>query len=401
MPDLAATPKIDWVVEFAAALHRYGAPAHQLENATRSTAASMGLNVQVFAMPTALFLAFSESTLLLRTDPSSEVDLGRLAALYELRARVASGHTNPSSARNELLQIKRSPERFGTTLTVVAFGVASSAACCFLGGGAIEVGLALVLGLTTGILSIAAGGFAPLQRLFAPLAAFVVALASFTAAHHFPLDANTATLAGIIILVPGLGLTTAIVEVARGHLVAGATRLTGAAVLFLSIGLGVYFAAAVRDQLWAQSLAVNSFAPLPWWAAFVAVPFASLSFLVVLKARPREIGWVLAAGAASFSGVWLGGHALGPIAGAFLGALLTSLLARFYARGGTRPMAVTLVPGILLLVPGSLGFNSVAALAVGDIDSGVTDAFSMFTTAVAIASGLLLAPTGQAPEKSG
>ena len=51
--------------------------------------------------------------------------------------------------------------------------------------------------------------------------------------------------AGLIVLVPGLPLTTALTELATRHLAAGPARLSGALVLFLSIGFGT-----AQDNTW-------------------------------------------------------------------------------------------------------------------------------------------------------
>ena len=49
------------------------------------------------------------------------------------------------------------------------------------------------------------------------------------------------------------------------------------------------------------------------------------------------------------------------------------------------------LPGILLLVPGSIGFWSLAALLESDVVSGVETAFRMVLVAVSLVAGLLLA----------
>src|SRR6185503_20245286 len=126
-------------------------------------------------------------------------------------------------------------------------------------------------------------------------------------------------------------------------------------------------------------------APVPlgeaWrWAALLA---AGLSFTVLLRARPRDVGWVLLAGVLAIEGVRLGGRLLGPQLGAFVGALLVGMAGNVYARLLHRPAAVLQVPGLIVLVPGSLGFRSLNALLERDVLSGVQTAFA--TTLVAIA----------------
>jgi uncharacterized membrane protein YjjB (DUF3815 family) len=62
-----------------------------------------------------------------------------------------------------------------------------------------------------------------------------------------------------------------------------------------------------------------------------------------------------------------------------------------YERRLHRPAAVVLVPGILLLVPGSIGFRSLTALMERQAVAGIETAFSMILTAVALVAGLLVA----------
>jgi uncharacterized membrane protein YjjB (DUF3815 family) len=49
------------------------------------------------------------------------------------------------------------------------------------------------------------------------------------------------------------------------------------------------------------------------------------------------------------------------------------------------------VPGILLLVPGSVGFRSLTSLLERQAVAGIETAFSMILTAMALVAGLLIA----------
>jgi uncharacterized membrane protein YjjB (DUF3815 family) len=61
-----------------------------------------------------------------------------------------------------------------------------------------------------------------------------------------------------------------------------------------------------------------------------------------------------------------------------------------FARFLNRPATVTLVPGILLLVPGSIGFRSLASLLDREVVLGVETAFRMILMAVALVAGILV-----------
>jgi len=55
-----------------------------------------------------------------------------------------------------------------------------------------------------------------------------------------------------------------------------------------------------------------------------------------------------------------------------------------------RPSQVLVVPGILLLVPGSIGYRSLNAMMEREVVSGIETAFSMLVIAVSLVAGLLM-----------
>jgi uncharacterized membrane protein YjjB (DUF3815 family) len=52
---------------------------------------------------------------------------------------------------------------------------------------------------------------------------------------------------------------------------------------------------------------------------------------------------------------------------------------------------VFIVPGVLMLAPGSVGFKSALQLLTGGTVTGITTAFDTFVTAISIAYGLMIA----------
>jgi uncharacterized membrane protein YjjB (DUF3815 family) len=282
-------------------------------------------------------------------------------------------------------------ERYGLTLTTLCFALTSGAVAQFLGGGWPEVAGASALGLLIGGLASLAPRAPAVARLFEPLAALLASFAATLAAAAWPpLSVLLVTLAGLIVLVPGLTLTVAISELASRQLVSGSARLAGAVALFFGIALGVAVGGRLGNALVMPPAAVD---PTPlgglWrWAALLA---AAAALTVLLRARPRDAGWVLLAAVLAVEGVDLGALLLGPQLGGFVGALLVGLGGNLYARVLHRPAAVLQVPGLILLVPGSLGFRSLAALLEEDVLSGVQTAFSTSLSAIALATGILLA----------
>lgn len=381
------------VEELARALHRYGTPSHRFEEAMVLVAERLGFKGQFFSTPTAIFAAFGERdaqhTRLLRVEPG-EVNLEKLSELDRELHRLVHGQVSVRAMARRVAAIVESPARYGPWLTTLAFSLASGSAARFFGGGVAEILAAAVAGLGIGLLALGAEQRQSWGRLFEPAAAMLVTLAATTAAPMGSFAPFLVTLAGLIVLVPGLTLTTAMTELAVRHLASGSARLSGALLTFLTIGFGVALGGRLGEQI---SGPLPSFEPLalPLWTEGIALLLAAFSFTVLFRAHPRDGGWIFLAAGLALLGARTGSALLGPELGAFVGALLLGMASNAHARLFHRPAAITQVPGLMLLVPGSMGFRSVAALLENDTLAGIQTAFAMTLVAVALATGLLVA----------
>lgn len=399
MHDARTSAEVGFVMAVGRALHLYGAPTTRIEQAMELVAQRLALEAHVFAAPTQLQAAFGplgdQHTQLLRLQPGSP-ELGKRARVDLLVQRFLAGETTLDDARRELDEILAAKPPYRPWTELACFGLASAAAARFFDGALVDVLAAFVVGLAVGALDQLARTRPWLGRLFEPVAALCVSVLAVLLAHLVELGGDTvqvhvATLAGLIVLLPGLTLTTATSELAARHLIAGTARMTGALLTFLTLGFGVALGAQLVRVL--PPIAAVDTASLPDWTLYAALLVAPLSFTVLLRARREDAGWIILAGATAFAGARLGALVLGPELGAFLGALLVGTGSRLVARLRNVPAAVTLVPGILLLVPGSMGFASINALLEQDVVAGVATAFRVALTAIALAGGLLVSST--------
>jgi len=382
----------DFILKLGRGLHAYGYPAHRLEDALAGVAERLGIQGHFFSMPTALFASFEDPdgqrTYQIRIEPGG-VNLEKLTLLDEAASAVAQGRLSPSEGGARLDVIMSAPPRYGPLATTLAFAVASGAASRFFDGGPHELAVAAGIGLLTGLLAVASGRVAGLGRVFEPLASALAAFAAAAAARFIPpVSFYVATVAGLIVLVPGFPLTVALTELATRNLVSGTARLMGAVGTFLAMGFGVAFGTTLGERLFGAARASAS-PPLPEWTLYAALLAAPLGFTILLKARPREAPWIAISGMLGFFGARYGAQLLGPQIGAFLGAVAVSSFGNLYARALGRPASVTIVPGLLLLVPGSVGFRSFALMLQEQTVVGLGTAFSMMLVAISLAIGLL------------
>jgi uncharacterized membrane protein YjjB (DUF3815 family) len=75
----------------------------------------------------------------------------------------------------------------------------------------------------------------------------------------------------------------------------------------------------------------------------------------------------------------------------FLGALAVGVVGNAYARTADRPALVAITPGLLVLVPGSLGYRSLTSFLEQGVVEGMDGAFRTGFVAISLVCGLLAA----------
>ncbi len=377
------------------ALHRAGFSASRLERAMARLAEKLGLPLpQIFSTPTAIYAAFGsfsdQHTHLLRVEPGS-ISLNHLTKLDRVVSDVLGGTVSPEAGLARIDEIEASPSPYGNVLMVTAFALTSGAVARFLGGGLREIGVGVAIGIVTGLLAFLAGKVKPLGEVYEPVAACAASfIAGVLSTIWMPFATPTATLAGLIVLIPGFMLTIAIRELSTRHLASGTARLAGAGITFL----GIIFGVALGNRLALVVAGASHNAPvvaLPGWTFALSAVLAGLAFTVILQAELRDAPWVVLAGLLAVVAGRVGAQVLGLELGAFVGAAVVGIASNLFSRLRNRPSMVMLVPGTLMLVPGTIGFNSLSAMLDAQVVPAVQTAFRMVLTAIALVAGLLFA----------
>lgn len=386
---------IDFILQLGMAVHSYGATAHRLEDALTLVARRFGLEGRFFSTPTAIMAGFgpisAERTSLVRVVPG-EIDLEKLSELNDVTWSVANGTLKLTEARAQLKRIVGRKPRYSITLVSLAYGLASMSTAVIFGGGVPEIVVAGGIGLVVGLLVQMGQRRIETARLMEPSAAAVAALISAWAAQAIgPVSVYVTTFAGIIALLPGLTLTRAMIELATQNLASGSARFAGAFVQLTGLGFGVALGTVLGFRLWPDPAPIPLPEAWPTTILTAAVLAAGLGFTVLFQVRPREAGWVIASGALAFAGARLGASWLGPEIGALVGAFVLTMASNAYASWLHRSATVISVPGIILLVPGSVGIQGFVSLLEHDAMSGVAAAFRMILIAMSLVAGILLA----------
>lgn len=388
--DLRAT--VSLLAALGKALHVVGVPAHKLEDALMETGERFGARVEIFAMPTGLVMSVSDDresiTVVDRIEPGT-VHLERLSRLSGIADAVSAGRLEPAEARGQIEQVMNTRSGWGPVSAVIAYVLSAAAFSVFFYGGWIEVLIGTVVGLAVGLLSVTMQRFS--RRLFelvaAALAAIIANLAHLVVGEFvewIPLAA------GLIILLPGLAMVDAIEELAHAQMTSGAARMAGVGIALLSMAFGTVLGlSAVPASL---ELALEQTVPpfqLGWSWLIPALVAVAAGSTVRFRGRPADFWTALAASTLALVASRVATVQLGEFAGPFVAALVLGLAAHGFAQVVRQPAEVFIVPGLALLVPGSFGVRTMAALLDENTMLGVDTAFHMFLTAMALVAGLL------------
>ncbi len=391
------SPKVDpvhaFLVQTGKVLHRYGTPSHRLERVLTKIAASLGVDGTCLYTPTALLISIideaGEATYLRRVD-SGAVDVDKLIQFDDTLERLEAKKISIDEASRELKTIAASNPPFPQWLTVIACAVSCGAVAVFFRGTLAEVVASAILGLVVALLEILPAKLKWDEGLLEPVAGFVAAVSALAIANFIvPIDDRLVTLAALIVLVPGLKLTMALNELAVGHLSAGVARLAGACVNLLTITVGVAVGWRIAAG-WRNIPELGQWQSNPLWP-WIAILVAPIMFAIIFRARWPQWPAILLVSIAGFSASFYGGSLWGIEVGAALGALAVGCGSNLYARIRDRPALIALTPGILILVPGSLGYRSLTAFIDNDTTAGIDFAFQMVIVAVSLVGGILIA----------
>lgn len=398
---------VSFLLDIGGALHRSGAPAHRLEAILGDLAKRLGEVASFFSTPTAILASFGTGartrTHLLRVEPAA-IDLGKQAAIDETIVQLLADRLPVDEAHQRVRAIEAEAPPYGAWATTLAYGLTSGSVAVFLRGSWADVLISTGIGWLVGLLALLGTRHAGVGRLFEVIAALIATVVAKVATAaivgRVPASAFVQMLAGVIVLIPGLTLTIAITELATRNLAAGTARLMSALVTFVQLAFGVVAGTAIGGGLLrAAGVATHpaQSGGLPLWAEAPALFVASVALTVLFRARWRDLPWILASAVLAVGSTKFASQLAGPQLGAFVGAFLVAGASNLRARLLDRPAAVTLVPGVLLLVPGSVGFRSVTAFLDRDVLGGIGTAFDMVLLATSLVAGLLVANAAVRP----
>ncbi|WP_298312263.1 threonine/serine exporter family protein [Propionivibrio sp.] len=380
--------------KLAQALHVSGMPTHDLERHLNGMGRCFGVRIECFAVLTMLTLnitadSAAQRVVLLRLPPY-DYNMVRLIALERL-IRDMEGLGDLGRLENQLQEIVNAPSRWsGASFVFLGFLLSASVAVLLRGGWT-----EMLCGGVVGMLFVGAHlALARIPRL-GPAAPVILCAAAAICAHAlslvFPGQTPFITaVAGVVLIIPGFTLTVAMSELATQNLLAGTGRLAGAFMLLFMMGAGLAIGTQIGQHL-IPAHTTGTLAPLPSWVIWPAIAALGISMLGVLQAPLASVHVMVGGSLLAWLVYSLVGAVLGNVVGAFAGALAVASAGHFYTYLTGQSDILMKIPGLIALVPGSMGFRGLHALMEQDSAVGIGLITDMVLTGAVLAVGLLLA----------
>jgi uncharacterized membrane protein YjjP (DUF1212 family) len=437
-PEQEATVRgaLELAVRVGELLLRCGAGTRDVEAAVVAVAAAAGLRRLEVDITNQSLLVQAPTpagvpVTLLRVVRSNTRDFARLTAVHGLvEELVTGGIDDVDAATRKLRRIQRKSRLYPRWLVGVGYAGLAGSVCALLGGHAMAIVVAVISALLVDRIGRWMGKRAvPSFNAAAAGSAVSVVLAwlgYLVGAHGWlGLDMSKndfayAVAAGIVVLLPGRAMASAVEDAITGYPVTGAGRLLtvflSTAGIIVGIAAGLSFTLRLDKALDLELTAPNALSfgdqTTVLWVRVICGGIGATCSAVTARVQPRHllpagllgaVGLFLSGGLSSSLG--LGGFRLGATTAIAVAAIVIGVLGRLIGLRLGAPALVLVVPAVSPLLPGLRIFRGMYDAVSGSIigTSVTTQANAVSTlmgaaaVALAISTGVVMGDVMSAP----
>ena len=386
---------LEFLFRLAQAYLACGEQTAELERIVRDVALAYGMRgARVVTFPTAVFISLDDGEgerVTLSEGPAQTLRLDQIAEVYVLGDAAQRGEVTPREGLERLAAILRTPARFGPVGSIVGHTILTVGLAIVLRPSLDNLVAAAALGAVIGVLKELNRGR---TMLAVPLpvvaAALVSALVLYAEKRGLAVNALSAVVPPLVTFLPGAMLALSMKELAYGDMVSGSSRLITGFVQLVLLAFGLVAGATLVGEPSTYLLEPTTQVTGAPWATAAGVVLFGVGLYIHLSAPPRSLGWMLFVMFVALAAQRLGAGLFGSMISGFFGTLVATPLAYLIQlRFRGPPATVTFLPSFWLLVPGSLGLESVARM-LGDRAAGLEGLTTVVFAMASIALGTLV-----------
>ncbi|KAI9499709.1 hypothetical protein BDB00DRAFT_753099 [Zychaea mexicana] len=388
-------------------LLQYGSPCHRVEDTLRHAAKMLAIEASFSIVPDLVLVSMAktyhhdDTSKTLTIKSAQSFDTGKLVRVTKTMNNLYKGDLSLEDCLASLHEIIDSPATCGNFAVCFSFAaIGFSASVCMFNGSWLDASLAAGLGLIVAVLFIASMNFPVYGPVFEVSACIIVGI--FGRVLHDYVCFSKVAVSSILILLPGYGMTMAVMEISAHQVTTGAIRLIYAVIYAfmlaygLQIGSSVYM--AINPSIQDEGTCGDPISP---WFYLLLFPVMSISIGLAYGSSRHQWATQTACAAIGFCVLYF----LGKIVTdaqilSTIAAFAMGLYANFALKLTGDPPLAPLCVGITLLVPGSIGVrDAFALLHQNDLSQGLYP-IHMLRIALGLsvglyASAMIVYPTGK------
>jgi uncharacterized membrane protein YjjP (DUF1212 family)/uncharacterized membrane protein YjjB (DUF3815 family) len=415
--DVATARAVDLAVRVGELMLRCGAGGPQVEGAVAAVAASAGIDVVDLDITLQSILVQAHSKdgrthTVLRVVRRTRFDYGRLVAVHRLVAALVAGEVTADEAADRLRAIKRHERNYPVWMTSVASALLASAVAVMIGAGLVPAAITILVVLGVAGIGQLLGRIDLPEFFVNAINAFVATMTAgaFYAAGSlggFGLsgtDFAFVVAGGIVAMLPGRTLASAIEDVLFGYPLTGAGRLLHVALsllgLIIGIATGLNLMVTMTEIFETDfvtpevlDLRVSQASLVPGLLGALVVGLAAAVTVQSRRMLVLPTGLLTVAGA-GMAALLTRGADIGIITATGLAAVGIGVVGRVMAQRLGAPSLVVIVPATFGLLPGLTIFRGLYELVDPGGTKGLLVIQSGITTLLGAGAILLAIATG-------
>jgi uncharacterized membrane protein YjjP (DUF1212 family) len=328
-------------------------------------------------------------------------DFGHLAAASKVVRGVLDDALELETAERDLATAQSQASPYGRVLSFAALGISAAGSTLVFGGAAVDAAatLGIALLIQPALYALDRSTFPPFFRLV--FGAFATTLlVALLIGIGLPVAGGLVLTGSLLRFLPGYALVSGFRDLVGESIMSGSARLAEALLLAAGVAIGTAFGVAIASSLDIE-LTLTTVGSHDW-GLMVGVPAAFLAvagFAIRLGMPPYTVVGAAALGAVA----WLLYITLIDVrqladasAATFVAAIMVGIAGRLIAQRTRTPVALWIVPAILLLLPGlQLVTAMLARTNTARIDGLLAAATTAFLLGTGVASGDIIVSTAR------
>ncbi len=381
--------KFSFIILVGTLAQRYGVSTLRLYSYLKKLSATLGIEAEFLITPSNILYIFQqpgESQFYhLQPAGASSFEMDKITQIGNLVSQLDAGSVDFDQAEFNLKAIEKKAPIFGVFPVGLGYVLSGMGFALILSISWMDVGISAVLSAVVYGLVLLSARLNWLSQSLEFTSALVAGILASVLAWVFP-GSNTffTTLCGVVVLIPGLGITLGLGELLTNRISSGAQRFISAIIVTLKLFLGAMLGTALVGWVHTVPQAAEVAAKSMVWP-WIAVAGLMLGLAMIFQVPRKDIIWTIAGGLLAFAGIAVGNQ-FGYWQGSFIGAITLGTFGYLYNRITLNPSSIVMLTGIMVLVPGAATY---IGLSTGP-DGVSTAEWRAFVNAIAIITGLIV-----------